>query len=113
MSNIPMHASCLMPPNWAAQNKTMIVYKDSLMSIHENGDICLDGSAKTMAMGLLKYIIEEQWSPGMTSFELNHALRIECEDNQFTLHYVKENRPEFFDELTKDFNRLVKMKAFW
>jgi hypothetical protein len=112
MSNIPMSFTDLIPPGFY-KGQTIIIYEKSKLSIDSDGIMILEGTAKGIALGLLKYVIEEQWSPGMTSFELNHALRIECRDSQFHLFYMKENKPDFFDELTREFNRLVNMKAFW
>jgi hypothetical protein len=110
MSNIPMSFQHLIP---IAKDKTIITHQGSTLSIDSYGEMLLEGSSKIIALAIIKYVVEGEWSPGMTSFELNHALRIECEDNQFSLHYIKENRPDFFDELTREFDRLVKMKAFW
>jgi hypothetical protein len=114
MSNIPMSFTHLIPIGFGAmKDKTIITHQGSTLSIDSDGEMLLDGSSKMIALGLVKYIIESEWQLGMISFELNHVLRIESNDNIFSIHYVKDNKPDFFDELVKDFNRVVNMKAFW
>lgn len=91
---------------------TLIVHEGSSLYIDYLGNMELVGSVKNVAMGLLKYIIEEEWTSGMIRYELNHVLKVEY-DNGFYISYMKDNKPYFFDELTKEFDRLVRMKAFW
>jgi hypothetical protein len=107
MSNIPM-----IPMTFAIDDYTVIINNGSRLTITKEGDMWIDGSVKDAALGIIKYIIEPEFSDGVISWELNNALRIEYDD-QFTIEYIKPNKPACWDELEKEFYRIVKMKAFW
>lgn len=108
MANFPM-----IPMTLDLDNVTVIICNGSRLLIDKDGKIEVEGSVKDAALGIVKYVIQEEFSNGVISWELNHAIRIEYEDNEFTIEYVKPNKPACWDELEKEFYRAVKMKAFW
>lgn len=83
------------------------------LCINEDGTMLLTGCVKQIALALVKYVVQKEFTPGMIGFTLNHVLRIAYEDDTFTLQYLVPDKPEFFDELCRHFNRIVNMKVFW
>lgn len=108
MSNIPM-----IPLTLDLDNITVIICNGSRLLIDREGQIVIEGSVKDAALGIVKYVIQEEFSNGVISWELNHAVRIEYEDGEFTIDYIKPKKPAIWDELEREFYRAVKMKAFW
>lgn len=109
MANFPMG---IIPVAWQPYNSTTIIHNGSRLAIHESGEMALDGNVKDAALGLVKYVVEREYFPGLVEIQLNKALSIDCE-NGFSLSYIGEKKPEFWDELVREFDRAVKMKAFW
>jgi len=108
MANFPM-----IPMTWNLDDTTVIICNGSRLIIDKDGAVKVEGSIKDAALGLIKYVIQEEFSNGVISWELNHAVRIEYEDGHFSIEYVKPNKPAIWDELEREFYRAVKMKAFW
>jgi hypothetical protein len=110
MANFPMG---MIPVSWELDHATVIICNGSRLIIDEDGDVKVEGSVKNAALGLVKYVVQAEFSEGLISWELNHAVRIEREDGDFTIEYVKPKKPACWDELEREFYRAVKMKAFW
>lgn len=108
MANFPM-----IPMTLSLDDHTVIIHNGSRLIIDNRGEVKVEGSVKDAALGLVKYVIQNEFSDGVISWELNHAVRIEHEDGQFYIEYVKPNKPAIWDELEREFYRAVKMKAFW
>jgi hypothetical protein len=111
MANFPM-VHLLYPMTWSIEDTTTIICNGSRLIIDNEGDIKVEGSVKDAALGLIKYVVEAEYSPGLISWELNKAIRIEF-DNGFHIEYLKPNKPAVFDELAKEFYRIVKLRMFW
>lgn len=111
MANFPMAS---FPMNWSIDNTTFIVHKDTKFCVHANGDMSLEGSVKDAAYGVFKYVFEKEYAPGLVRIDLNNAITIHCEGHvHLTLFDKGKKAPEFWDELVKEFDRIVKMKVFW
>lgn len=113
MSNIPMnHSHVNFKP---LRTGTTIIYNEfGSLEIDKNANMILTGTVKNMAMALIKYMIIDQWDSHMTSYEIDYALRISLDSNgDFYLSCPREDKPEFFDELALEFDRIIKFKAFW
>lgn len=108
MANFPM-----IPMTLDLDNVTVIICNGSRLLIDKDGKMAIEGSIKDAALGLVKYVVQTEFSDGCLSIEINHSLRIEREDGDFFIEYIKPNKPDFWDELEKEFYRAVKMKAFW
>jgi len=107
MANFPM-----VPMNWDFKDAIIIICNGSRLIIEQHGELRVEGSIKDAALGLVKYVVEAQWAPGLISWELNKVIRIEF-DNGFHIEYLKPNKPAIFDELAKEFHRIVRMRIFW
>lgn len=113
MANFPM-ASHRIPMNWSIDNTTFIIHKSAKFCVHNDGSMSLEGSVKDAAYALFKYVFEKEYAPGLCRIDLNEALTIYCENEVRLELYNKEKpAPEFWNELVKEFNRIVKMKVFW
>jgi hypothetical protein len=108
MANFPM-----IPMTHQLDNITLIIYNETKFSIDSEGGMKVEGSVKNAALGLIKYVVDTEFSEGVVSWELDKAIRIEREDGQFYLECITAKRPDFWDELEKEFHRANKMKAFW
>lgn len=89
MSNTPM-----IPVGWETCYTMAILCNGSQLIINADGTMSLEGSAKDAAMGIIKYVIQPKLVSGISSWELNHVLRIEF-DGDFTISYLKDDKPEF------------------
>jgi len=108
MANFPM-----IPLTLDLDNATVILCNGSRLIINADGEIKVEGTIKDAALGLVKYVVQAEFSEGVVSWELNKALRIEREDGEYYLECITTKKPAFWDELEKEFHRTVKMKAFW
>lgn len=106
-----MHPSYL---KISREETTIICNEHGKLTIDENANMILTGTVKNMAMALVKYMIIDQWDSHITSYQIDYALSITLNlDGDFILSYAGQNKPEFFDELTLEFNKVIKLKAFW
>jgi len=110
MANFPMG---MIPVSWETDHKTTIICNGSRLIIGDKGDIKVEGAVKNAALGLVKCIIQGNFKDDLISWELNHAVRIERDGNDFTIEYLKPNKPACWAELEKEFYRVIKMKIFW
>lgn len=111
MANFPI-ANFSIPSTWSIDNSTAILCNGSRLAIHADGSIVLEGNVKDAALGLIKYVVDREWVPGLLEIQINKTISIECEGD-FKLCYIGKQKPEFWDELVREFNRAAKMKAFW
>lgn len=108
MANFPM-----IPMTLALDDCTTIIHNGSRLVITGDGEMFVEGRIKDAAVGLVKYVIWREYTPGLVSFELNKAVRIDL-DKGITLKWIGDKKePEFFAELVTEFKRTVKMKMFW
>lgn len=105
----------MIPMTLSYDDATVILCNGSRLTIDKYGNIKVEGSIKDVALGLVKYVVQPEFSEGVITWELNKALRIEQEDGKFYLEYVGPipKKPPFWSELEKEFHRVAAMKAFW
>lgn len=108
MANIPGKG---IPYGGYAISQTEMRYDGSCLIVNATGEITIKGSIKAAAVALHKFVSGECCNKTIT-FILNDAIKIDIE-NGFKLTYLKENKPDFFDELVIEFERINKLKAFW
>ena len=108
MSNIPMISM-----NWDLDKQTLFLCNGSRLAICRDGTIMLDGTTKDAAMALVKYVIQSDLVDQCISMTLNESVKIEAVGKTYELTYLKKDKPEFWDELVREFNKIIKMKAFW
>ncbi len=105
MANFPM-----VPMTWDLDNATFLEHEHGRLVIHRNEGMRLEGSVKDAALALMKYATSE-FCQGCDSVILNDTLHIEYEDGiQFS---CAGDKPPFWDELIKECDRIVRMRAFW
>lgn len=99
-------------PNWTLDNCMIILHNGSRLYIYPSGPMVLEGNVKDAALGLVKYVVEKEYTPGLMHISFDDCLLIDFRDG-CTISYTQENKPEFWDELQTEFNRIIKMRAFW
>ena len=107
MANTPM-----VPMVWNLADCVVITHSNSKFVLHANGESYIEGPIGNVAIGLVKYIVEREYAPGLIAIELNKSLRIDIDKN-FTLEWIGNDKPMFIDDLSKEFERVIRMKAFW
>lgn len=106
MANFPMS----FPVTWDIDNTTYIKNERATLAVHRDSTVMLEGPVKEAALALLDYAINAQDS--CIGMELNGALNIDYEHG-ISISFVGNKKPEFWDDLLAEFNRLKKMRVFW
>ncbi len=68
----------------------------------------LIGNPKDAAIALAKEVMAD----GSVTTAWNDVLRVYHGLGRYTMEYLQDNKPDFFDELKERFERVCKMKAF-
>jgi len=102
----------IIPTTWNLDNTTAILCNGGRLIIRSDGEMALEGSVKDAALGLIKYVVDRQCVPGLQEIQINKGLSIHYE-NGLSIEYIGPKKPEFWDDLSREFNRVAKMKAFW
>lgn len=110
MANYPIAS---FPMSWNIANTTFINHNGAKLCIHREGGMTLEGNVKDAAYALFKYVFEQEYVPGLEMIEANKTLIIHCKDDVRLELCENIKPPEFWDELVKEFDRIVKMKVFW
>lgn len=100
------------PYHWDTDNATIILHNGSRLAIHASGEMKLEGCIKDAALGLVKYVVEKEFRDGSNYILINRAISI-TKTEIFIIAYEGEQKPEFWDELSSEFDRIIKMRAFW
>jgi hypothetical protein len=94
---------------WNLNNTTTIVYNDTKLYIHHDGQMILDGNTKDAALALIKCVVINELSAGAHTVEINGSLRVD----RNKISYLLKDKPEFWDQLSEEFDRLMNLKVFW
>lgn len=101
-----------MPYLIALTNKTC-----SLKFRDEDG-VAYEGDLKDVALMFAKHIYDNY--NGYTHYIINNNFRVEHNSGNFSLSWIEwyDKRPhmpepEWWNEFTKEFDKIMKMKAFW
>lgn len=108
MANFPMISM-----NWDLDNSTLFLCNGSRLAIHRDGTMSLEGTTKDAAMALVKYVVQSDLVDQCISMTLNESIKIEAVGKTYELIYLKKDKPEFWDDLVREFNKIIRMKAFW
>lgn len=108
MANFPM-----IPMTWNLDNTTIILCNGTRFAIHADGNMIIEGKVKDAALGLVKYVIQNEYVRGINSWQINNALFIDFDETGWTIGCLSPEEPPFFAELAQEFHRTIKMKAFW
>lgn len=84
-------------------------YNKTIIEIRWN-EIVIDGDVKDAAMALAKLVFDLNDGSISTSWE--GILKAHHDNDNFSLEYLLENKPAFFNELNEQFERICKLKAF-
>lgn len=89
----------------------------SSLIFNDDGTMNLIGNAKDIALFLYEYAIKEEnniiastvWTIRVRDVD------IICIDfyKTYDIYYLGENKPDFFEDIRKEYKRICKMKAFW
>lgn len=108
MSNLPM-----VPMVWDLNLVTIISINESRIGFRADGEVLLEGNLKDAALAFVKYIVDRECTDGTVRVEINKCVAIDCKDN-FTLSYMGDKeKPEFWDEFVEEYDRIIRMRAFW
>lgn len=103
----------MIPMTWNLDDTTMIIHNGTRFAIHADGTMAIEGKIKDAALGLIKYIIQEEYVRGVTSWVLNNSLFIDFDETGWTIGCSSPEEPKFFAELAREFDKIIKMKVFW
>lgn len=101
------------PIDWDLNLVSVIHHNGSRIGFRADGEILLDGSLKDTAIALIKYVVDQEYVVGLNSIEINKCVKINVKEN-FALSYVgKKAPPTFWDAFVIEYNRIIRMRAFW
>lgn len=103
----------MIPMTWNLDNSTTIIHNDTKLAIHADGEMILEGNVKDAALGIVKYVVQREYVKGVQSWMINNTLFIDFDETGWTIGCLCPEEPKFFKELAIEFDRLIKMKAFW
>lgn len=78
--------------------------------IYSNGNIKIIGTIKNAALALVNYIFHE-FDRELVTLTINNSIQVKFENN-IIVSCLGPNKPEWFDEFTEEFNKIIELKAF-
>ena len=104
--------SWIIPGSSGSDSDITLPSKGSILVLDGNGTMYLEGSVKLAALDLVKYASNE-YSHGLVKISFNNVLIISFKDGIELQLVSLTKKPDFWDELVQEFNKIVKMKIFW
>jgi len=108
MANIPMS----FPVTWHVDNTIYINNINASIAVNTDGTILLKGSIKEAALALIKYAVDENKFNLCIELSINKSLVINYL-NGINIYFKGNIKPDFWDELICECERIKKMKVFW
>lgn len=112
MANFPMNP-LKVPVTWDLNLVTVVSHNQSKIGFRGDGEVLLEGNLKDAALAFVKYVVDRECTDGTVRVEINKCVSIDCANN-FELSYVGEKEePEFWNDFVQEYNRIIRMRAFW
>lgn len=108
MANFPFFTN-ISPGNYGPTDTlTLMFHGDTELIVHADR-LELIGNVKDAALALAKTVLED----GSSATSWNDVLRaVHGLEGQYTLEYLRDDKPDFFDELKEHYENICKMRAF-
>jgi hypothetical protein len=103
MSNTPMIVT-----SGFTSTHLFFYHEGAAVKIYRNR-LVVTGSLKNAAFALARDVLNDK----AVSTSWNNILEANRSSGKYVLKYLKNNKPDFFDELNQHFQRICNMKAFW
>lgn len=108
MANYPFWTYTL-PGVWGPTDTvTHMFHADTELIVHMDR-LELVGNVRDAALALVKTVLED----GSSATSWNNVLRaVHGLDGKYTLEYLQDDKPDFFDELKEHYENICKMRIF-
>lgn len=107
MANFPFWTYTIPGVYGPTDTYTSFHHKETELIVHMD-KLELIGDPKDAALALAKEVL----GSGGIATAWNDVLRVLHGRGQYTLQYLRDDKPPFFDELKEQFERICKMRAF-
>ncbi len=108
MANFPFFTN-ISPGNYGPTDTLTLMYHNNTELIVHADRLELVGDVREAALALVKTVLQD----GSSATSWNDVLRaVHGLDGRYTLEYLRDDKPEFFDELKEQYEIICKMRAF-
>lgn len=111
MANFPFWTNTRPGVYGPTDTYTSFHHKQTELIVHMDR-LELIGEPKDAALALAKEVLGDGLRSGGIATAWNDVLRVVHGRGEYTLQYLREDKPPFFDELKEQFERICKLRAF-